>query len=483
MMSKQQVLRQIRNLTPSQCKQLEVEEPFEGAETISAVMAWLGDSTLYGADGAALDMAAIFDAEDPAALSLHSGMPAPSEPEAEEAAAAGVVFEEVTAVSEPAIAEAVAVNGGGEVIEAAIRRGVRDAIRKGETPKRRGLPRIQVGGRANPGSKFKSREDQQVAAMWLGARIFKNPDAIKWWDTNGRNCYAWKGQTEGTNSAGGFLVPDPLEAAILDVIQDYGVARKVCRNFPMTADTLNIPSLTSGATVYVPGEATAITESSAVWANVACTARKRACLMKWSAELGADALFSMSDTLAEYMGRALGIQEDTEFIQGADEAAMGNVSGLEYTTHTAVVGAGSGWGDLTLANLVTTVGTLADKYVSGGASWLMSRAAWSQICLRVVSAAGGNTIDSLGVGSTGAQLLGYPVNFSDQAPTSEGTSQETMWFGNFSDAAVFATRSGIELATSEHVNFAEDQIAIRATSRYDIKVHDGDAYVSLDTTA
>ena len=479
-MTKAQVLHQIRSLTPAQCKQLEVEEPFEGEATIAAVMAWLGDSTLYGADGAPLDMDAIFAAEDPATLSLHSGMPAPAEPLAAEAEEAGVVFEEVTAVNAPAVEEAVAVNGAG--MRAAVRRGVSDAIRKGEANTGRGLPRIELGGRPSANSRFKTREDQQVAAMWLGAKVWKNPEATKWWDRHGSGIHAWKGQTEGTNSAGGFLVPDPLEAAILDVISEYGVARRVCRNFPMDADTLNIPSLTSGATVYVPGEATAITESSAVWANVACVAAKRACLMKWSAEIGADALFSMSDTLSEYMGRALGIQEDTEFIQGAGEAAMGSVEGLEYTTHTAVSGAGSSWSDLTLANLVTTSGTLADKYIPG-ASWIMSRAAWSQIVLRVVSAAGGNTIDSLGVGTTGAQLLGYPVNFSDQAPTSTGTSQETMWFGNFSDAAVFGARSGIEIATSEHVNFAEDQIAIRATSRYDIQVHDGSAYVSLDTTS
>jgi len=33
------------------------------------------------------------------------------------------------------------------------------------------------------------------------------------------------------------------------------------------------------------------------------------------------------------------------------------------------------------------------------------------------------------------------------------------------------------------VNFAEDQINIRATSRYDIQVHDGSAFVALATTA
>ena len=48
--------------------------------------------------------------------------------------------------------------------------------------------------------------------------------------------------------------------------------------------------------------------------------------MKWSNELGADALFSLADTLSDYMGRALGIREDTEFIQGDGSASFGSVT-------------------------------------------------------------------------------------------------------------------------------------------------------------
>ena len=113
----------------------------------------------------------------------------------------------------------------------------------------------------------------------------------------------------------------------------------------------------------------------------------------------------------------------------------------------------------------------------------MSRQFFGQVVLRVIAAAGGNTIDSLGVGSTGSQLLGYPIHFSDQCPITTAADIDTVYFGNWADAAVFGDRQGIEIATSEHVNFAEDQINIRATSRYDIQVHDGSAFVALATAA
>ena len=460
-MNKKQLLHSIRNLSKAQCEQLGVAHPFKGQGNLKAVEAWLGDATLLSEDGNAIPLEAIFEDGDPAEVMLHAGMPMEEEVEEATEEAAEIVADE-------------------EAVQQMVARSVRKEL---DGRKKLALPRtsgITMKSSTRKSDHFATAEDQMLSAQWIGAKLLKRPDSIKWWNNNAPS--GLKAQSEGTNSAGGFLVPDPLEAAIIDVREEYGVARKVSRMFPMTADTLNVPSLTSGSTVYYPAENAAITESSAVWANVGLTAVKRACLMKWSNELGEDALFSMADTLADYMGRALGIREDTEFIQGDGTAAFGSVTGLDNVVGRGVTdGSGTTWSALTLADLVAVTGTLADKY-HAGASWIMSRQFFGQVVLRVVAAAGGNTIDSLGVGTTGAQLLGYPINFSDQAPIATATNSNCAYFGNWSDASAFGDRKGIEIATSEHVNFAEDQINIRATSRYDIQVHDPDAYVCLSTT-
>ena len=462
-MNKKQILKQIRSLSKTQCDQLGVAAPFKGQGSLKAVEAWLGDATLLDADSNALDLEAIFADGDPAEVSLHAGLPA--EEEAEEA-------------TEEA-AELVAADEAAAEVQAAVRRGVRDAIRKSE---RSGLPQTRsiVTSRLGKKSKhFESKEDQYVAGQWLGANIFNIPSARKWWNANGSN-YAQKQQLEGGATTGGNLVPDPLEAAIIDVREEYGVARKICRVFPMTSDTLAIPSLTTGATVRYPNEGGAITVGDAAWGQVNCTAVKRACLMKWSAELGADSLFSLADVLSDYIGRALGIEEDKNLIQGDGSAASGGVGGLEFTTHTASTSASSTWASMSLAELVTAAGTLPDKY-QANASWLMSRQFYVQVILDNIAAAGGNTIDTLGLGTTGAQFLGYPINFSDQAPSTSASGIESCWFGDFEGGCVFADRSGIEIATSEHVDFANDLINIRGTSRYDIQVHDQNSYISFDT--
>ena len=461
-MNRKQLLHSIRTLSKAQCEQLGVESPFKGQGNLKAVEAWLGDATLLDTDGNALPMEAIFEDGDPAEVSLHAGMP---------------MEEEV----EEATEEAAEIMADEEAVQAMVSRSVRNELSK---RKHLALPRtsgIRVASNRKHAKQFASAEDQFLSAQWIGAKLLKQPSSIKWWNNNAPS--GLKAQNEGTATAGGNLVPDPLGDAILSVWGTHGLVQKVARTFPMTSDTLSIPSLTSGATTYVVEEAASISESSAVWGAVNCVCKKRASLMKWSSELGADALWSMSETLSDYMGRSMAEKADNEFITGDGGASFGSVTGLKNKAHSFVTGAGDTWGELTLANLVSTVGLLDDKY-HAGASWIMSRQFYASVVLRVIAAAGGNTIDSIGIGDGNQrQLLGYPIHFSDQCPIATAVDIDTAYFGNWLDGVVFGNRQGIEIATSDHVDFATDQINIRATSRYDIQVHDGSAFVALATAA
>ena len=415
-MNKKQLLKQIRNLSTTQCEQLGVDAPFKGQGNLKAVEAWLGDANLLDADGAMLPLEAIFEDGDPAEVSLHAGMP---------------MMDEV----EEATEEAAEIMADEEAVQAMVSRSVRDELAK---RKSLALPRttgIKMTNNRKHAKQFASAEDQYLSAQWIGAKLLKQPSSIKWWNNNAPS--GLKAQNEGTATAGGNLVPDPLGDAILAVWGEHGLVQKVARTFPMTSDTLSIPSLTSGAVTYVVDEASSITESSAVWGAVSCVAKKRASLMKWSSELGADALWSMSETLSDYMGRSMAEKADNEFITGDGGASIGAVTGLKNKAHSFVTGAGDTWGELTLANLVSTVGLLDDKY-HAGASWIMSRQFYASVVLRVIAAAGGNTIDSIGIGDGNQrQLLGYPIHFSDQCPIATAVDIDTAYFGNWLDGVVF----------------------------------------------
>jgi HK97 family phage major capsid protein len=76
--------------------------------------------------------------------------------------------------------------------------------------------------------------------------------------------------------------------------------------------------------------------------------------------------------------------------------------------------------------------------------------------------------------------LGYPVNLCEALPSTEANSQVCALFGDLSQAAAFGSRRGMTIGTSDSTTlpgdsnsvFATDEVAMRATQRFDILVHD-----------
>src|SRR5205085_2587133 len=125
--------------------------------------------------------------------------------------------------------------------------------------------------------------------------IFDDADARQWCRDNGVTVA--KAQSEGVNSAGGFLVPTPMMDAIIDLREEFGVFRKSAQIIPMSSDTLAWPRRTGGLTANFIGEAVSVTESSATWDNVNLVAKKLGVLTRISTELSEDALVSIADLM------------------------------------------------------------------------------------------------------------------------------------------------------------------------------------------
>ena len=300
--------------------------------------------------------------------------------------------------------------------------------------------------------------------------------------------------TEGTPSAGGYLVPSPLSNAIIDVRDTAGVSRQLGRVMPMTSDTLDVAKKTAGATVYYPGEATAITASDQTWGNVSLNAKKRAILSYVSQELTDDSIIAVMDDLASQMGLDLAVQEDNEFINGDGTSTYGNVSGLSDAIGSAGnFDCASGtnlWTELAILDFTSTMGLLPSQYWGAGVSWLCSSQFYYTVMLDLLADAGGNTMASLEAGVTGRPMfLGAPVFFSSQAPTATAASTIACYFGAFSHGVLIGDRGGVRIAQSDQFAFDTDRLAIRATTRYDIVAHDvGDsstagAVISLTTAS
>ncbi len=314
------------------------------------------------------------------------------------------------------------------------------------------------------------------AGQFLLAVPGNNVGAQEWCRSNGVDMLA---QNEGSNQAGGFLVPPEFATAIIDLREEHGVARREMNIEPMAGETRTVPRVVTGLTAYYVDEADDITESQASWDQVKLVAKKVGILAKYSSELNEDAIISMSDKLASEMARAFAEKEDRELFLGDGTSTYGGTSGLitegaaaTASVHTPVAG-NSAFKTLDLDDFESMIGLLP-MYAEAGAKWYISKAGWAGSMLRLIDAAGGNT-GAMIAGAAPKEFLGYSVvlvNVMNSVLTAQTSVYGVCYLGDLTLASTFGNRRDITIAISEHAFFVADQIGIRGTERYAINVHD-----------
>jgi HK97 family phage major capsid protein len=329
-----------------------------------------------------------------------------------------------------------------------------------------------------------AEEDAYRSGMFFRAAMFKNQPAIDWCREN--NVAITKAQGETVGSSGGYLVPTQFNQAIIDLREEYGTFRQAASVVPMGSDSMTIPRRAGGLTAYFPGENGAITESSKAWGQVTLNAKKIAALTRMSTELSEDAIISIADDLAAEMAYAFAQTEDSCGWNGDGTSTYGGITGVRKkfadqvvagsSTFAGAYDAASGHDTFAEIDANDLAGVMAKlpKYAESGAKWYCSQPAWAMVFQRLIAAAGGNSIGDLTGGKPTRSYLGYPVMIDQTLPTSLGDLSDVamLFFGDLSKAVTMGERRGIMVKTSEERYFEYDQIAIQATERVDINVHD-----------
>ena len=289
-------------------------------------------------------------------------------------------------------------------------------------------------------------------------------------------------QTEGANTGGGFLVFPEFSPDIIDLIETYGVARRLMDLEPMASDTKNIPRTTGELTTYFVGENAAATESEATWDQVGLIARKLMAITKISNELREDSIVNIGDKIAKMIARAFAKTEDECGFKGDGSQTYGGIHGLNprmLAVHGVVatvgqaLGAGNLLSKITLANYHSAVGKLP-SYAEAEAKWYTSKWVWSNSMQALASAAGGNTWETISNGRREKMFIGYPVELVNGCfPTSDANSQVLAVLGDLEMAASFGDRRQAAIVTKEVDDDAKyDRVSILGRERFDINVHD-----------
>jgi len=320
-----------------------------------------------------------------------------------------------------------------------------------------------------------------IAGQFVAATVLGVSASQQWCRDHGiRISNAMSG---GTTTAGGYLTPVEMEAAIIALREQYGVARQNARIVPMGSDTKDVPVRDSGLTTYWPGEGVAITASDMVFSNAQLVAKKLCALAVYSSELSEDSIIDLGDLVTQEVAQGFALAEDLAFFIGDGTSTYGGITGITSALDDgSTIGAATGndsFEDLDLVDFEKVVGT-APNYPGAVYKWYISKPGYAASMLRLMDAAGGNTNASLSAGVT-PQFLGYDVVFTQVLNSTLGTDASTTkcLFADLKLGALIGNRRGITIAQSTEYKFAEDQLAIKGTERVAMKIHS----VGQSTTA
>jgi HK97 family phage major capsid protein len=297
-------------------------------------------------------------------------------------------------------------------------------------------------------------------------------------------------QIEGTNSAGGYLVPQEFYADVLFLLNEYGFARKYCAQIQMSTNILNVSTLTGKPSVSWVSEDTTIPASKGTFGRLVLTAQKLAAIYPISNELLMDANVDVYNTILRIFVEVFGQQEDTQVFNGTGSPFTGilNTSGVV----TTYLGASSTSGkthytDITLDDLINLVQSIGPAQQRGASLFveqntltdlLKKKDANSRYLWDLATSNDPNINGAIGFNATNLKFHGYPVVALPNGVIingyDTGTHPSTPFavFGNLQNAGCWmGMRGGMELrisydATADTVNaFTNDLQLLRLTER------------------
>jgi HK97 family phage major capsid protein len=284
--------------------------------------------------------------------------------------------------------------------------------------------------------------------------------------------------SEGSNQTGAVLVPTEIENAIIAQRATAGVFRQEADARTMGSDTRILPRRTAGFSVGFTMEGNPIAETNGAFDGIGLTARKAGGITRFSSEFYDDEAADFGRYMVEEFGNALAYLEDDCGFNGDGTSEFGGTLGITKALvdgkHDASkVAAASGhdtFAEIDAADLGSLMAKLPEQYWPN-AKWYASSYAIGTTFARLGMTSGGTIQTAFG---QRAQFYygGFPIVPTGLLPGAGSQSGAAMLlFGDLRQASTLGSRRGMSLALSRHYKFAEDQLAAKATERFDIANH------------
>jgi len=307
-------------------------------------------------------------------------------------------------------------------------------------------------GQPNPENKTGRASDEYKRAFWNAMR------------SKAAGYEVLNALQVGTDSEGGYLVPDEFERTLVEALQEENIFRTMAKIIQTASGDRKIPVVASKGTASWVDEEGAIPESDDAFGQVSIGAYKLATMIKVSEELLNDSVFNLESYIAREFARRIGAKEEESFF-------IGNGTGKPTGIFNATGGAELG---VTAASATAiTVDEIMDLFYSlkspyrKNAVFVMNDSTVKAI--RKLKDGNGQYLwqPSITAGQPDT-ILNRPVKTSAYVPAIVAGAK-TIAFGDFSYYWV-ADRQGRSFQRLNELYAATGQVGFKATQRVDGKL-------------
>lgn len=268
----------------------------------------------------------------------------------------------------------------------------------------------------------------------------------------------------GTDTEGGYLVPDEFERTLIKALEDENIFRGMAKIIHTSSGERKIPLVSGRGEAKWIDEEGAFTESDDTFGQITLSSYKLGTLIKVSEELINDSVFDLGSYIATEFGRRIGSKEEESFFTGDGN---GKPTGILNATGGADVGVtATATATLTSDEIIDLYYSLRSPYRKN-AVWVLADSTIKAI-RKLKDSTGQYLWQPSLLAGTPDTLLGRPVKTSVSMPD-VAAGAKAIAFGDFSYYWI-AEREGRTFRRLGELYAPNGQVGFIASERLDGKL-------------
>ena len=269
---------------------------------------------------------------------------------------------------------------------------------------------------------------------------------------------------EGTDSEGGYLVPDEYERTLVEALEEENMFRQLAKVIRTSSGDRKIPVVATKGTASWIDEEGAYTESDDSFGQVSIGAYKVGTMIKVSEELLNDSVFDLESYIAKEFARRIGAKEEEAFFTGDGSGKPLGILAATGGAETGVTAASST--AVTADELMDLFYSLKSPYRKK-AVWVLNDSTIKAV-RKLKDSTGQYLWQPSLVAGTPDTLLGRPTKTSAYMPVI-AAGAKTIAFGDFSYYWI-ADRQGRSFKRLNELYAANGQVGFLGFQRVDGKL-------------